>query len=67
MTRPPAAEDEFQDLCFQYGIELDDVVRMVATALAWHPTSRAGHTHAGSELLPVHALLRLCIVVPNSG
>lgn len=23
----PAAEEEFEELCFEYGIELDDVVR----------------------------------------
>lgn len=24
----PAAEEEFEDLCFEYGIELDDVVSL---------------------------------------
>ncbi len=28
-VRPGAAEDEFDKLCFEYGIELDDVVRPV--------------------------------------
>jgi len=31
-----AAEDEFQDLCFQYGIELDDVVRTLLNQPSAH-------------------------------
>ena len=35
-----AAEDEFQDLCFQYGIELDDVVRtLYAHHMPQHATA----------------------------
>ena len=45
----PAAEEEFQALCFDYGIELDDVVRSsnavygAAFALLVEPPCRWAH------------------------
>ena len=44
---PRAAEEEFQALCFEYGIELDDVVRR------WNCPCVPGAAEA--QTLPMHA------------
>ena len=56
---PPAAEEEFEELCFEYGIELDDVVRRRRP-----PACRRHLLRLAAVLLPTGVPMRAAL--PNT-
>lgn len=64
-----AAEDEFQELCFEFGLELDDVVRPASvrnSAVLWCPRVVEDSCEAREQQLLPYSFFLCCFCLPRA-